>query len=234
MRLWIAVVVLAVCCGCATAKTDETNQDFRKTIYDATLEEVAESIGLSVRDAATSVRLYYRGDCDPSPKPLVMVPFPKVELKLPPKGASDVTRIRSIFRGNDSVRVTEGRSGIIRIRIGDPAEDILRTRIRLLTFTPDEQYNGRLAITVIDTAPEVLEATAEMGLNQTLPPVFGILVAPHDSLPSLPPVIQNVNMDEALDLVAMTFRSNVTFGVCSNQYMLEYLGTLKSYAPPSR
>jgi hypothetical protein len=226
MSLRIVALALVATFGCAASKAIETDKDYRETIHNATLEELADGIELAVIDAPLSVRVYYRGNCGLEQKPLPEIPLPRIDLKLPPKGDSNIERVRSIFRNIDSVQVIEDEGKIIRVRLGNPDERILLTEISLLTFTPDEQYNRRLAIKVIDGAPEVLEAAARLGLQQTLGPVFGLLATPDESLPSLPPTIENVNMDEALDLVAITFQSNVTFGACATQYMVEDFGKL--------
>lgn len=210
--------------GCASSSGVESARELRSNARNATLQDVTDNIKSAISADPVPVRIYFRGDCESRADHFREVQFPKIELSLPPSGSTTVDRVRSMFRNNNYVTVNQEYNRIIRIKIYKPNEDILLTEIPLIQFTPEEQYNRRQAITVIDTSPEVLKTANELGINRTLGPVFDLIVPPQEGLPSLPSKIENVTMDEALDIVATKFRSMISFGICESRYTIRDLG----------
>lgn len=197
-------------------------------LSDDTFSSMIFNIQLAVKDTDKSIRIYFRGYCDENHMPYYQeIPFPIVKLRTPPQGTSEVLRVRSIFKDDKSVAILEDAKGIIRIRIGDPEDDILRTRIHRLTLSSQEQYNARFAIGSMERAPEVKEAARKMGLEQTVPRLSGLVTPSSERFPHLPPAIENKSMDEMLDLIAVTLHSIVIFGACSDQYMVYDAGRLE-------
>lgn len=166
----------------------------------------------ALNSAGKAARLYYRAPCQATDRD--PVPFPLTEVQPPSKGKIGVTAVREMFRNNKDVMVTEGRSEIIRIRIGKISAAILQTKISLLTLKPMGQYNPTLAISAIESTKDVEVAMRRLGLR--LPPTFFVqlLAEPAKGLPHLPPSMRNVTVDQALDSVAKTFRGIVIYGAC--------------------
>ena len=72
--------------------------------------------------------------------------------------------VREIFKNDKRVMVSEDRSGMIRITIGQPASALLQTRIHLVTLKLHEQYNTILAIFAIENTTEVEVAERKLGV----------------------------------------------------------------------
>ena len=72
--------------------------------------------------------------------------------------------VREIFKNDKRVMVSEDRSGMIRITIGQPASALLQTRIHLVTLKLHEQYNAILAIFAIENTTEVEVAERKLGV----------------------------------------------------------------------
>jgi hypothetical protein len=157
-------------------------------------------------------RLYYRAECLTARGDGIL--FPWLELVTPEKAKTGLAAIQDIFRKEEQVRVTEDRSGIHRISIGDVSYELLRTKIHVLTFTPSERYNVQEAISAVEGTKEVRSKMRELKLQHP-PTVFsGGVVEPAAGLPHLPKSLKNVTMDEALDQVAQTFGQLISYGEC--------------------
>lgn len=127
-----------------------------------------------------------------------------------------------MFQGNPDVSISED-SGIVRIRIGKVSDELLRTKIPTLAFTQHEQYYPRLpggAVETIVDAPEVKGQMRGLRLSE----VSGFideLVPGHDETdPHIPPTLNDITFDEALDVVAKSFDGVVSYSECrkSNGY----------------
>lgn len=159
-------------------------------------------------------RLYYRADCWTERGDGIL--FPWLELVAPAKSKTGLTAIQDIFRKEKQVTVTEGRSGIYRISMGNVSYELLSTKIHVLTFTPRQRYNVQDAIWAIEQTKEVEGKVRELKLEYP-PTVFtGRVLEPAAGLPHLPMSLRNVTMDEALDRVAQTFGELITYGECVN------------------
>jgi len=160
-------------------------------------------------------RIYYSTVCNT--KDGETLPFPRVDVRAPSEGASGVAGVREIFTRDKHVTVSEDRSGIIRVTIGQPAAELLQTRIRSITFTQHEQYNPELAIAGVLNSSDVEAAMRRMGFEQPDIVLSGAIAVPEAGvpLPHLPPSMQDVTMDEALDSVARTFGGIVIYQTCA-------------------
>jgi len=159
-------------------------------------------------------RLYYRADCWTERGDGIL--FPWLELVAPAKSKTGLAAIQDIFRKDKQVTVTEGRSGIYRISMGNVSYELLSTKIHVLTFTPRQRYNVQDAIWAIEQTKEVEGKVRELKLEY--PPTVGSwrVLEPAAGLPHLPMSLRNVTMDEALDRVAQTFGELITYGECVN------------------
>jgi hypothetical protein len=142
--------------------------------------------------------------------------FPRLTLAPNPAHAAILEAVREMLRNERDAIATEDRSGIIRITIGVVPTALLNTRITRLTFEPIARWNPAVAIEAIENVSEVTAAMRR--LNQQIPlyTINRIVTQPGDNrLPHLPPSLQNVTTDQALDAVARTFRQLVIYGECT-------------------
>ena len=107
-------------------------------------------------------------------------------------------------------------------------EEILRARISILNLNQDAQYSGAMAIAKIESSPEVQAAMQKLGIGGRSRSISIILEPPAEGRPHLPPSIENLTMDQALDVVARTFRGVVLYGACTqpNLYEIDLVGNM--------
>jgi hypothetical protein len=147
-------------------------------------------------------------------------PFPEVLIRKPPKDISDIATLRAFFAKDARVRISDS-NGIIRIRFGEIPAAILQTKIALINLSPEDQYNPELAISKIEYAPEVQAAMTASRVHVPSWPTNMILQRPAPGLIHLQPVMKDISMDEALDVVATTFNGVVETGYCKKSKMMD-------------
>jgi hypothetical protein len=159
-------------------------------------------------------RIYYSAVCQRGLN--VASSFPRLDVRPPSNGKNGVAAFLDIFRYEKDISIKESDPGVIRVKIGSVPDAVLQVRISNLVLTPEEQYNYWLAIFKIENAPEVQSAMQELKIR--IPArAFSIGIAqPADGLSHLPRVITNVTMDQALDMVAKTFRGIVLYEFCTS------------------
>ena len=115
--------------------------------------------------------------------------------------------------------VSEDRSGMIRVTIGQPVSALLQTRIRSLTLKLHQQYNAMLAIFAILNSKDVGAAMHQLEFDQPNIVFGGGIALPEKGvrLPHLPPSMNDLTMDQALDAVARTFGGIVIYETCAEQ-----------------
>lgn len=165
-----------------------------------------------------AARIYYAGECQAQEKDstsgLWQLLFPVVYLQPPRQGATGITAVRQIFRGDPNVAVMQDRSGMLRITIGSVSTAILQTRIQTLTLNPYAQYSAPSAVVTIGNVPELHTAERRLNAYRNLETIDIIVSGPIPGAPHLPKLMQNVTVDEALDSVVRTFKGIVTYGIC--------------------
>lgn len=194
-------LILLVCLGSCLSRLHADERD--KDILLKRLRPVLKPVG--------SARLYYAGLCRGG---MPSAPFAKLKLRSPTKGKTGLAAVREIFAENKHVRVTQSRSGIIRINVGDVPSDLLQTKIAMLRFNPDQQYTEELALIAIQSAREVEVAMRKHGFEHPVVVTSIMVLGPAPGRPHLPKRITNVTLDQALDLVAKTFEGIVTYEEC--------------------
>jgi hypothetical protein len=228
MRLWVVilwVLVFASPSGTERSEAASSSTQLVSPSEGVLNERAALKYLWSVLDYGAKVsRIQYRGSCQLRPDAHPVISFPQLDVHPPSKGKSGVAAVRDIFRQARDISVTEADSGIIRVRIGSVPDAILRVRISNLALTPEEQFNYWLAIFKIENAPEVQSAMQTLKISIPPRPVSIGVVQPANGLAHLPGVIRNVTMDQALDLVAKTFRGIVLYGFCTppDQYEIDF------------
>ena len=78
-------------------------------------------------------RVYYRAICTPDDHSYPLE-FPEIDVRQRSNAETDLAVVRSIFRRDHDVTVTEDRTGVVRVRIGDVPETVLHTFIPELSF----------------------------------------------------------------------------------------------------
>jgi hypothetical protein len=164
------------------------------------------------------------------------LPFPKLRVRPPLADKTGLEAVREIFRDDKRVKVTRNRSGIITITVGEPSTDILRTQIRRLSLTPNEQYNEQLAIVAVMQSEEFTSAERALGIKVPPSVLAYNIVEPTKGLPHLPRSLENVTVDEALDRIATTFRVAILYATCrpeSSQPRMVMFHSVPLYDPLS-
>jgi len=161
-----------------------------------------------------SARLYYESTCTPENGAARL--FPRLNLRSPELGNSWLDSIRSIFREEPGVNASQGKDGIVRIKIGSYPGEILNTKISRLKFRHVARFDETLALAAIMRAPELQAEMKRLNMHvaaneKPVPTGKGGSAGPH-----LPAEIKGVTLDQALDLVATTWKSMVAYGVCQN------------------
>jgi hypothetical protein len=119
--------------------------------------------------------------------------------------STDLTRVSYLFAKSKQVTISRGRSGQLRIFVGDVSDELLTTKINVVLFGPTERYNAIDAIIAITRTKEIQAKLGELGVEQPLTAYPGYRQIPDRRVPHLAASIKNVTMEEALDQVAETF-----------------------------
>ena len=153
-------------------------------------------------------------------------PFPKINVEPPAKGVFGLAAVREIFQYDTNIEVTEKRSGLIMVKIGNAPSGILGTKISSITFWPIERYNPQLAISAIEGSEDVRAAMRKLDIHAASRVSNQGIVMPANGLPHLLGALTKVTMDQALDLVAHTFGGIVVYAACSNSnlYTIDFTG----------
>lgn len=147
--------------------------------------------------------------------------FPEMKFRAPAKGQKGLEAIRYMFGDDPHTEVSEDPSGMVRITIGKVSAELLGTKVHSLAFSQRAQYNPQLpvpdgSIDTILSAPEVKTVMAKLKVS-TIGGFFEIIEAPPiETDPHLPPSMNDVTVDEALDIVARTFGGVVSYEECRN------------------
>lgn len=216
MRMFIAVFLLANIFEYSQAEASPVAWLTLQNESEHNEKTLLRYIWPALKAANKSGRIYYTAVCqsyDKSP----IVAFPRFEVLPPLKGETGQAAVRDVFRSDQDVTVTEHERGIVRIRIGNVPDAILDTKISALTFGSLSQYNSTLAIGAIESNSEVQAAMRKLGVQVPLKVYNMLVIQPAAGLPHLPPTLTDVTVDQALDIVATTFKGIVMYGACRKE-----------------
>jgi len=211
MKFWLIVLLLGSALGCASAEGLPRGYVISQHNQETALKYLRPA--LVSRGGAG--RIYYSAAC--RTKDGETLPFPRVEVRPPSKGTTGLVAVCEIFKNDKHVMVSEDRSGMMRITIGQPASALLQTRIHSLTLKPHERYNAQFAISAIENTTEVEVAERKLGFDHPITVFSTSIVMPGKGLPPLPHLpasIRDMTMDRALDAVARTFGGIVIYETC--------------------
>jgi hypothetical protein len=147
-------------------------------------------------------------------------PFPEILINRPSKNITDVVTLRRFFAKDAGVRVSDD-NGILRIRFGEIPAAILHAKIAEIDLTPEDQYNPEFAIMKIEDAPEVQAQMKALGIRTLNLPMNMLIAPPVAGEFHLPPVMKEISMDQALDVVAATFHGLVETAYCKKSHLMD-------------
>jgi hypothetical protein len=178
--------------------------------------EVIKYLQTALRPTGKAARIYFHGTCNAGGTNGLR--FPEIDVQPPAESETGLDAVRAIFRNDKGVMVTESRSGVIRISIGDVFTQILNARLPSLRLNQPARYNPDGpggAIDTIEQAAAVKTAMRKLGVSQG--PVFyiGLREPAIRTRPHLPRSMKNVTVDQALDSVAKTFPGVVVYSECT-------------------
>lgn len=212
-RVRHAVLVWSSALICLTVAVPSRAQEGSHGMRGRNEEAVLRYLGPALASVGKGALLYYQGDCRESDK--YPVAFPQVSVQPPSKRTRGLAAVQGIFRHDKNVTVTERRSGIIRIRIGNAPATILQTRIAHLTLSPLERDFPRWTLYKIENTKDVEGAMRKLSFKSSpFSPGLVNVVAPPDT-PHLPSSMNGVTMEQVLELTAKTFKGIVIYGACT-------------------
>lgn len=160
-----------------------------------------------------SARIEYSGVCEESSNPYP-VRFPSTEVQPLLDGATGLTAVRDMFGRDKKVTVTEGEDGVIRIKIGNVWDAILKTKISRLMLDQDDQYNPLSAIWVMLGTKAMQIAMTKFHASHPFL-IESIETSPTKGQPHLPPSMVAVTADQVLNSIAKTFKGIVVYSECT-------------------
>lgn len=213
-RFQYIAIVLIVGLHFASGQEFKSERNDARAASERNREALLRHLRPVLESTGAAGRLYYGGEC--WTKLGDGISFPQLELEPPSKEAIGLAAVRHIFSKSKEAMITEGRSGVIGIRIGDVSDDLLKTKIDMLTLKPIERYNFQRAIMAIQRAREIQAKMRKLGMEEPVTILHEHIIDPAPGLPHLPAFMKDMTMDEALDRVARTFGGLVIYGECTS------------------
>ncbi len=201
---------VTVCLGASSTQDDDLTDVASQSQY-----AVLTNLGLALISTGKAARVYYHGTCGKDGE--YNMQFPSVKVHSPTKGKQGIAAVQDMFSEDPTVVVSEDPSGIVRVRIGDVATQLLDTEVHSLVFSQLAQYNPIAPAGAVDTverAPEVKAVMAKLKLDQLSDPTDTIEQQPLDTAPHLPPTMNDVTVEQAFDAIAKTFGGILVYGEC--------------------
>lgn len=208
----LIIIVLVASLQIANGQEFQSERNDARESSERNREALLRHLRPVLKSAGAAGRLYYRGNC--WTKLGDGISFPQIELNTNSKKTTGLTAVRDIFTKSKAVTVTQGPSGIIGIRIGDVIDDVLKTKIDVVSFEPVERYNFRRAIMAIQRTREIQSIMYKLGVKEPVTILHEHVIDPAPGLPHLSASMKNVTMDGALDRVAQTFGGLIIYGEC--------------------
>lgn len=212
--LLLLALSLAFMTSCAAAPKDDqgvpTTSDSERTE-----ELVVDNLRISLGGTGHSVRFYFYGICDV--RNGILLPPMNVQPLI--QGQKGVGWVKKMFSSDSKVVISDDKSGIVRITIGNVSASILNTKLSPIKFTEDAQYNPdgpEGALVAIEHTTEVQDAMARLKVKQISTSFIGAVFPAMENLPHLPSSINVSTLEQALDTVAKTFGGIVYYGECTD------------------
>lgn len=221
IRSLFAVLIFGSVFGCLRAGPTPTPISFEDSLRNE--KALLKILWPVLKSSGKAARIYYPAVCPAGDIHQVnyLVAFPHIDAQKPSADTTGLAAVREMFRNNQYASVAENRSGIISIRIGDVADEILKTKISVLRLEPLSQYNDQLAIGAIIGNRQVQDAMHNLGVSTPIRPMNMIVTEPAEGRVHLPASMSDLTMDQALDEVALTFKGVVLYGTCTRPNAFE-------------
>lgn len=211
----LVVLFLASVIGCSDLSDIQTNEQKNVASSEHTRAIVLENLKMALAPSGQAARIYFSGSCDKDEVGDLL--FPVVNVQVPAEQGRGLESVQQMFQGDANVVVSEDRSGVIDIIIGNPSTEILNTRLSSLSFSQEAQYNPNgpgNAIASIEDTKEFKIASMTLKVNPIEVFYDSLQMPAVETLPHLPPLIKNITVDQALDSIAKVFRGVVVYGEC--------------------
>jgi hypothetical protein len=213
MSLSKRLIVAFVCAGALSCTNVGAMPAASSITRVASLDSLADQLQPFVNRSHQGAQVYYRASCHKDGG-FQSLSFPGLQLRRVSGKETGLHAIRAMLPKG---AVVESRSGSVYVRLGKIPEQLIRTRIDKLVFSPDEQFTDVLAVMAIERNPDVRAAMQKLGYNLPLEDISVLPSKPQEGAPHLPPTLSHVTIDEAFNLVAKTFRGIVFVGFCEKE-----------------
>jgi len=208
---WITIGVMFVSQAGASPRADQSSIG-APTLSNA--DAVVRQFIAALKRANNAGEIYYQATCQFGNGHDVLL-FPRTIVQSPSTRRRGLVSVREMFQADKSVTVSQERKNLIRVRIGDVPESILRAKISLLLLTPDEQFTPHMVLDALQSNADVRASIKRLGIH----PAQGLSIYPVQppaaGLPHFPSVMRDVTVGEVLEAVAQTFHGVVLYGACS-------------------
>jgi hypothetical protein len=215
LKYFAVILAIWFSCGavadCSRPSTQRAQSDELGT-YHRDEARILDYLRPALNATATAVQLSYAAKCVAGTN---VPPIPLIRLQKAPKADRGFRAVRTIFQGNGNIAVTEGPDGIVRVRIGNVPAELLRTHIRVFSLQPIEQYNPSSVLSALEDTKEMRSAIVALGLRPATVLHMQLRVLPQKGLPHFPAVLQDVTVGQVLDLLSVTFKGVVAYGICT-------------------
>ena|GEM_PF-5019312 len=183
------------------------------------MERLSDALAPVLTSSGSAARLYFANRCatsrDASGNESAYVSFPQLTLSSGPTSSTPLDAVRAIFSNQQDALVTD-RAGMVRITLGVVQPTLLNTKIARLAFTTNARWNPIWAILTIEGQPEMQSAMRKLNVRLPHWRIIDVILGPTgEKYPHLPPALENVTADQALDAVATTFKQLVIYGECT-------------------
>lgn len=140
--------------------------------------------------------------------------FPSLRLQREHNRVHGLAAVRALFAGDRNVRVKNGGPHLVRVYIGSVSDTALNMRISALRLGRADRYSPDSAILAIEYNRQLCTALQKIGYSFPVAYMDFLSSLPSRNLPSLPPVMEDVTLDQVLDRIARTFNGIVIYSQC--------------------
>lgn len=122
--------------------------------------------------------------------------FPRLRCSPLGKGTTGLAAVRSVFRNDKRVTVTQDQSGIVRITLGNLSTALLQTSIHSLALSAVNRYNGDVAVDAVTNSKEVEAAMRQLKLEFPVIVADTNVITPERGLAHLPRTLKNMTVEQ--------------------------------------
>jgi hypothetical protein len=173
-------------------------------------EQVVDALLRILKNSGYSVKVMYTSSCKKN--------APELHLRInssigAEKRSGTLEQVRALFAENPSFVVTEKPDKIIEVSQFHALQKLFQVKIKTLRFNSETLYNPELSLGAAFDTPELVAAEKRLRIQS----VMHAGSWPIDEGPGrkhLPPLMQNVTLDQILFTTLTTFRGVFVYGQC--------------------